>query len=156
MELYNPLCNFVDRMVNDEELSKDIVQEVFIHFWENRKGIKIKSNVSAYFFQACKHKTIEKIRKNSTEKRHLAEKLKIDVSTKTDFDAESERFLKMERINNSVRQLPPKCREVFLLHRRNGLTYREIGDHLNISPKTVENHMIKALKILRNVLKNQS
>lgn len=70
-----------------------------------------------------------------------------------EFDREADIYLKKERIMKSLRHLPPKCKEVFVLSRQNGLTYGEIADNLGISKKTVENHMVKALSILRNNLK---
>jgi len=68
------------------------------------------------------------------------------------YEQEADAFAKKEEIFKSLRHLPPKCREVFVLSRQNGLTYTEIADSLGISKKTVENHMVKALSIIRTHL----
>ena len=64
-------------------------------------------------------------------------------------DHESEKYMRIERLYTYVRQLPPKCQQVFILSKMNGLTYREIAEELNISIKTVENQIGRALHLLR-------
>ena len=61
-----------------------------------------------------------------------------------------------EKLFNSIRQLPPKCRDVFTMSKINGLTYSEIANELGISPKTVENQMGRALRLLREFMKTKN
>lgn len=74
------------------------------------------------------------------------------MSASLNIEEEAEKHLLKQKLYNSVRQLPPKCREVFMLSKVNGLTYSEIAEQLGISVKTVENQMGKALRTLRNLM----
>jgi RNA polymerase sigma factor (sigma-70 family) len=58
-------------------------------------------------------------------------------------------------VDKQINELPPKCREIFLLNKKEGLTHLEISEYLNISTKTIEGHMTRAFKILRNKLHNE-
>ncbi len=155
-EWYNPLCNYAFSIVKNNQQAKDIVQDVFLQIWEQQDQHFIKTSLKSYLFKATYHKTLEKIRKS---KRHqevvsLSANGITNEVTMPDFQKDANLYRIKEEINNSIRQLPPKCQEVFLLSRKNGLTYTEIANDLGISKKTVENHMIKALDFLRNNLKN--
>ncbi len=154
---FNPLCNYAYSLITNHVLAKDIVQEVFLHLWEKKDQLNIKSDVKSYLFKSTYHKTIEKIRHKKLQQKLAKENLILleERSSETlDFDHISDQFKLKERINYSIRQLPPKCQEVFLLSRKNGLTYDEIANDLGISKKTVENHVMKALDFLRKNLKN--
>ena len=153
-KLYGPLCNFAFRYVNDESKAEDIVQEVFVHLWEKRNSIVVSGNIAAYLFTACKNKSLEVIRKKQKEIEHIDNADWIKRNENADMSAVSEELIKLELLYNSIRQLPTKCQKVFVLHKLNGLTYDEIAEHLNLSKKTIENHMVKALRILREAVIN--
>ena len=144
---YNPLCNFAYRMLKDRDKAEDVVQDVFLQIWEKRSRITIDSSLQSYLFQATRNKVIEWIRK---EKLFLeyeqSERIKEES---VDVDQEAEKFMRLEKLYTYIRQLPPKCQEVFILSKVNGLTYREIAEDLNISVKTVENQIGRALHLLR-------
>lgn len=144
---YNPLCNFAYRMLKDRDKAEDVVQDVFLQIWEKRSRITIDSSLQSYLFQATRNKVIEWIRK---EKLFLeyeqSERIKEELA---DVDQEAEKFMRLEKLYTFIRQLPPKCQEVFILSKVNGLTYREIAEDLNISVKTVENQIGRALHLLR-------
>lgn len=95
---------------------------------------------------------LEFIRASNTYEKHKQESIKQTLSNEI-IENTTDSYLKLERLNSSLRHLPPKCRNVFVLHKFKGLTYSEIADVENVSVKTVENHMLKALKILRSHLK---
>ena len=69
-----------------------------------------------------------------------------------DIEDESEKFVRLEQIHKAIQSLPEKCRQVFLLSKINGLSYAEIADHLGISVKTVENQIVRGLKLIREKL----
>lgn len=152
-EWHNPLCNYAHRIVKDRNAASDIVQDVFVYIWEKRNDLNLESNIKSYLFQTTYHRSINYLKKSKvvplTDEQYL-----IPGNSHNDdsFDQEAEVFAKKEKIFKSLRHLPPKCREVFVLSRQNGLTYTEIADSLGISKKTVENHMVKALSIIRNNL----
>ncbi|SHF67237.1 RNA polymerase sigma-70 factor, ECF subfamily [Fodinibius roseus] len=139
--------------LQSEQLAKDVLQELFVELWEKHETLNIRSNVSGYLFTALKHRVINKIKEENTRAKY--EKMTIryyeinGLATEHQF---SKNYLR-EEMEAKVRQLPDRCREVFELSRIEQLSHKEIGERLNISPKTVENHIGRALKVLRPYLK---
>ena len=153
-EYYNPLCNFSSAILNNDTLAEDTVQEVFLHIWNKRKDIHIQDDIRNYLFSAVKNKSLEVLRKKK------AEVIKISAAGDNLIEGksyniveESSKYMRLERLYNSLRHLPPKCREIFEMSKLEGLTYSEIAKHLNLSVKTVETQISRALKILRKNLK---
>lgn len=147
---YNPLCNFAFSFLKDKALSEDAVQEVFTKLWDRKDQYDIDS-IKSYLFQSTKHKAIEILRKNQNLKLYQQELARLDAD-KYNIEDESDKFMLKEKLFDSIRQLPPKCREIFVLSKVNGLTYSEIADELQISKKTVENQIGIALRLLRTKL----
>ncbi len=146
---YNPLCNFAASILKDDSMAQDVVQDVFTHLWERKDIVSIERDGKNYLFTAVKNKSIEKLRKKSTEAQ-LVQTMKL--LNETPIKKQIDNYLLREQINNSIRQLPPKCQNIFVLSKQNGLTYQEIADELNISVKTVENQIGKAYRVLRDLL----
>lgn len=139
--------------LQSEQIAKDVLQELFVELWEKHESLNIRSNVSGYLFTALKHRVINKIKSEAIRAKY--EKMTIryyeinGLATEHQF---SRNYLR-EEMETKVKQLPDRCREVFELSRIEQLTHKEIGERLNISPKTVENHIGRALKVLRPYLK---
>ena len=151
-QYYNPLCNFAASILKDKKLAEDVVHDVFEKLWDKRSELNINDNEKSYLFTSVRNKAIEVIRKNKSD-----QKLEVDYINSTlenGLDEVSDKYLLKEKLYRSIRQLPPKCQKVFLLNKINGLTYIEIADDLDISVKTVENHMGKAFRLLREMMKN--
>mgnify|MGYP003393879039 CR=1 FL=1 len=149
---YKMLCNAANKILNDKDASEDVVQDVFLKFWSKRENINIIESVKSYLYRA----TI------NTSLNHLERNKKIIRLQNTDLSNESisikagEELYHKElkgKIDEAINQLPPKCKVVFVLSRYEGMKYQQIADHLDISIKTVENQMGKALKMLRERLK---
>ena len=130
---------------------EDIVQDAFVHLWKNRKKLEAPSNWKSYVFQVAKNKMLEHLRKQKTYEEHLM-RIRPENDLSAEEDQMAERLVKLEQINSSLRHLPPKCREVFIMHKYKGLTYAEIAEDMGLSQKTIENHMLKAIKMLREIL----
>lgn len=145
MTYYVPLCNYANKYVSDDSLSEDVVQEVFLHLWNKNDELEIRDNLQSLLFQSVKNKALESLRTSKNYKKAIESIPQNSQETRK----ESEQFMWREQLNSLLRHLPPKCRRVFAKHRLNGLTYVEIAAEEGISVKTVENHMTKALKILR-------
>ena len=147
---YNPLCNFAASIVIDSEKAEDIVQDVFMHFWHTKDSVDVNKNVKSYLFISVKNKCLEVLRKKKTNTRMM---LGMQTLYMTNFSVQDDdswdEWVKIDQIYSSLRHLPPKCRAVFEMAKIKGLTYHQISEMLQISPKTVENHMSKALSILR-------
>lgn len=152
-EYYNPLCNFARHFLKEDDNVEDIVQEVFLHLWKHRTELNLNTDRKSYLFQSTKYKVFEYLKKNKAYEK-LIENYDSASHLSAEEDDLAERLLKLDRINKSLRHLPPKCREVFVLHKYKGLTYAEIAETKKISVKTVENHMLKAIKLIRDLLVN--
>ena len=155
-ELYEPLCKYAFALTREEHACEDIVQEIFLHVWEKRKDLIGTSKLQYYLFTAVRNNCytyIEKNRKSVVTTLAGAEGIKetaipgMESNGRTDL-----RVL----IKEALDRLPPRCREVFVLSRVSRFTYQQIADTLNISVKTVENQMIKALRIVRGFAKEKS
>ena len=148
---YLNVCGAISRFIRDTNLVEDLAQEVFIRFWEKRHQINITSSIPAYLRRMAINEALAHLRKN---KRFQEEELDTNLSFSADNSGEDQ-FMHGElqqQVTRAINTLPPKCRAIFQLSRFEDLTYREIADKLDISIKTVENQMGKALKILRQEL----
>ena len=145
---YELVCKTIFRFVQDPGLTEDLAQEVFIRFWEKRESIHIDSNLGAYLRRMAVNEALAYMRKKS---RYQADELPIHLPGQQ--AAAADQALETEELSKSIsiaiNSLPPRCRTIFQLSRFEELTYREIGEQLDISIKTVENQMGKALKVLR-------
>lgn len=148
---YEFVCKAIFRFVQDPGLTEDLAQEVFIRFWEKRESINISSSLSAYLRRMAVNEALAYMRKKS---RYQADELPIHLpgqqAASADQALEAEELSK--DISIAIGSLPPRCRTIFQLSRFEELSYREIGEKLDISIKTVENQMGKALKVLRKKL----
>lgn len=148
-EFYSPLCNYAAQIVSNVHLAEDIVQELFVHLWEKDK-LKNIENPEKFLLRSVKFKCIDFLRKKNKETVEINIDLHKDITTET-------LMLNEEDIEPLLyyfaSKLPPKTKEVFLLSRKSGLTYAQIAKELDISIKTVETHISKALSIMRSLLK---
>jgi RNA polymerase sigma-70 factor (ECF subfamily) len=148
-QYYSPLCNYASKIVYDDVIAEDIVQSLFIQLWENKKLDKVEK-IERFLLRAVKFKSIDYLRTKMTNTEILIEEIE---------DNRNIGELKEEEIEPLLyyyaSKLPPKTREVFLLSRKSGLSYKEIAEEQGISVKTVENQMGNALKTMRKLLKEQ-
>lgn len=150
---YPGLCVYAQKMISlQEEEARDIVQDVFVKFWKNRQELNIQFSIRSYLFIAVKNKCFDLLRKKNRSIRTQEITVQNDSS---DESFETYVFAELEALfNNSLSKLPERCREIFELSRLHGMKNREIAEKLNLSEKTVENQMTKALHILRVELKD--
>ena len=147
-EYYPVLTVFAQRFLPDPDTAKEIVQEMFVQLYEKRKTLTIQTSLKSYLFQAVRNNCLNKIKQDKTHKKHHDEIRKTAEEDPgcTDHMEAAELAHKIFKI---ISDLPPKCKEIFLLSRQEDLTNREISDKLNISIRTVENQITTALKRLR-------
>lgn len=150
---YSSLCRFASGYLSDADAAEDIVQQVFINLWNHREEIQPDKQIKSYLFTSVKNRCLNHIRDHKKYRSYYLDveaELEIPVEEKDTFtEAELE-----NRLNLALDKLPEKCREIFLLCRFEEMKYKEVADKLNISPKTVEAQMSKALKILREEFKD--
>ncbi len=151
-QYYDYLCGVVYRVVADYEVSRDIVQDIFVDLWRKQDVINIQTSLRAYLRRAAINRALNHIRKNKitfeSDEQELIEVRDYSISGQQDM----ERSELEKCINAALEKLPPKCKVVFSLSRFEELSYQEIATTLDISIKTVENQISKALRIMRHEL----
>lgn len=153
-EYYVRLCNFAYSFLEDKDESEEVVQSTFLSIWEKHDNIDIQVSIKSYLYRAVHNSCLNRIKHGNVKSAHR-ERTKNDSQIFTE-DA-SDHLISKElehQIEVAIDSLPPKCGMVFRLSRFENLSYAEIADQMKISVKTVENQMIKALKILRVELKD--
>lgn len=147
---YRIMCKTVFSILKDEIISEDIVQNIFLRLIEDRKELVLEYP-QAYLKRIAINSAIDHIRKSSTVK-WVEDDLEHFSHIKVEPDESSENESLLIQINKAIDELPEKCRLVFILKRKEGLTNKEIAEELNISIKTVENHITIAFRYLRDKL----
>lgn len=147
---YTRLCNAANKILDDRIAAEDIVQEVFLKLWNKREELNAIQSLNSYLYKATINTALNYLESNRRT-------VRLEIHHEKDrVIAAEDRYQLNElesKINTAVSELPPKCKVIFLLSRHEGLKYQQIADHLDISVKTVENQMGKALKIMRDRLK---
>ncbi len=149
---YPDVCRAIYRLIPDHGLMEDLAQEVFLRFWEKREQIEVTVSLAAYLHRMAINEALGYLRRrkhfDDTEKAlHLPAHAADSAETVL-----LQRDL-AESLQTAMEALPPRCRAVFQLSRFEEMTYQEIADHMGTSIKTVENQMGKALKLLRENLR---
>ena len=148
---YSFLCNAIYRIIRDKNIAEDLVQDVFFELWKKKENLFIKNSVKAYLKRAAVNKSLNYIRD---------QKATVDGEVTFPFleSKQSTAVQKLEakemnkHITDAIENLPPRCRQVFILSRFEAMSYQQIAEKLDISVKTVENQISKALKNLRIVV----
>ena len=149
---FGPLCSFAGKYVKDHDSAKEIVHDVFINLWEKRDALHMKTSLKSYLFKSVHNRCLNYLRdQKKFDKNELGED-NIGSYGSVDYNDHLEEAELQQKINVALNSLPEKCREIFILSRFEELKYKEIAVRLNVSVKTVETQMSKALKILREEL----
>ncbi len=148
-EEFSGLVVFAIQYVKDYETAREIVQEAFVNMWSRREQIDPSKAMKSYLVTSVKNRSLNYLRDNKKFDSNL---LIQENLYPTPFYSQSDHMVEtelMEQIASSIDELPEKCREVFLLSRNEHLKYQQIADRLQISVKTVETQMSKALQHMR-------
>lgn len=145
---FTPLCRFMYLFIKDREQVEELAVDIFMHLWTNRGNLGIRDNLKSYIFCMARNKCLNIMRK---KKRTVwFEEVDFDIYIREESLCEAEELMYV--IEEAVCRLPEKCREVFRLSREQGMPNREVAEKLNISVKTVEGQITKALKSIREQL----
>lgn len=142
------LCNYVMKLCNDHTLAEDIVQETMINFWEKRDSILITVSLKSYLFRSCHNQFLQHIRKEKV-KFDFLDNVRWEVLANAYEEDDGIQDVYLEKLNNLIERLPPRCKEVFIKNKIQKQKYKEIAVDMGISIKTVENQMSKALQFLK-------
>lgn len=153
-EHFNPLTYYAIKLVKDQDSAMDIVHNVFIKLWEMRESISLEKGLKSYLYTAVHNRCLNFIRDKAKFVKEDSSDLSFMAELSSEDYPEIETTETESRINDAINKLPEKCRQVFTLNRFEEKKYSEIAHILKISIKTVEAQMSKALKILREELKD--
>lgn len=150
---YPRLCRFTLRLIRDFSDAEQLVQDVFLNVWQMRESWSPRGTIRSYLYRAAKNQALNYLKHRrvvgSVEE---FEEQSAEIA-RASLQEDYERKELMVAVQQAIELLPPRCKLVFALHRQDGLTYSEIADVLDISVKTVETQIGRALKILRKILK---
>lgn len=150
---YTPLCIYAFRYVRSLQTREDLIQDVFLKLWRDRKSIQVTSSVRAYLLVATRNHCLNHIQRKELEQSY--EQTIINEFREVGADEELFSLSELKTlVDKAISNLPEKYRTVFEMNRFQNLTYREIAEKQGVSIKTVEAHMSKALAILRLELKD--
>jgi len=159
IEFSDMLYHLCLQYVNDKSAAEEIVQDAFVKLWEVRSGVRDDLSIRNYLYTITKNNCLMHLRKEQTINRNIKElkylEMQFNYEAMTAMADDIVQFDELkERMDEAIEALPDKLKDVFLLSRVEELKYREIAEQLDISVKTVEARMSKALTILRTELKD--
>ncbi|MGX1930589.1 RNA polymerase sigma factor [Flagellimonas sp. 2504JD4-2] len=152
VDTYNhKLCLYANSLMNDIPIAEDIVQNVFIRVWERRDNLNPNFSIKSYLYKSVYNACINEYKKNQSvtalEKKYIEE---LDRIVEDKDEAALEKLIGL--VKEAIQELPPKCKEIFLLSKKEGLTNVEIAEYLNVSKNTIERQITIAFsKIRENV-----
>ncbi len=146
---YKVLCLYATSLTSNKSSAEDIVQNVFLNLWIKRNTLNINSSLKSYLYKATYNIFINEFRKKQREET-IVDKIHYQVLQNAIEEEESYLKERIEWINKEIEILPPKSKKIFKMNKKRGLTYREIAKMLGISENTVESHISRALKRIRN------
>lgn len=146
---YQSLCNYANSILKEMDEAEEVVQNLFMSIWEKRSDLEINISLKSYLYRAVHNHCLNRIKHLKVREEYQQYAVNFyDAS----YESVSQTVMKNEletKIEEAIRKLPEQCRLIFRMSRFEELKYHEIAEQLELSPKTVENQIGKALKILR-------
>lgn len=146
---YKELHSYAAVMLRDEDTAEEIVQSMFLKFWEKRELLNVQTSIKAYLYKCVYNDSLNYLKHQKVKTKYQ------DFAAYTMNDHHEAASSRVEltelqyKLQEALNELPEHCRTIFQMSRFEELKYREIAEQLDLSIKTVENQMGKALKILR-------
>ncbi|MEX0778798.1 MAG: RNA polymerase sigma-70 factor [Balneolales bacterium] len=154
-QYYFPLTRFAWRLIDSKAIAEELVQDLFADIWEERETWSYAGELRLYLYRKVKQKCLNHFKHQKVRHKYDSQWMEQWETSFINFEEqENEQQVKLlnEAINNAVEDLPPRSKMTFKLHKHDGLTYPEIAEVMDISLKTVESQMTRAMKILRDQL----
>ena len=146
---YQSLCNYANSILKEMDEAEAVVQNLFLSIWEKRSDLEISISLKSYLYRAVHNHCLNRIKHLKVREEYQQYAVNFyDAS----YESVSQTVMKNEletKIEEAIKKLPEQCRLIFRMSRFEELKYHEIAEQLELSPKTVENQIGKALKILR-------
>ncbi|GLR19969.1 DNA-directed RNA polymerase sigma-70 factor [Portibacter lacus] len=149
---YNQLCIYVKKLAGDIPIAEDLVQDVFLNIWIKRDKLKITRSLRNYLYRSVHNQFLLHVRNKKIRFIDL-DYLRVSALIDENLSVEDNELIgvKLDKISDAIESLPPRCKTAFKLSRYDGFKYKDIAESMNISKKTVEHLISKALSILRKV-----
>lgn len=150
---YRKLFRYVGLYVRDEEVVAEIVSDVFFAIWEKRVELTDVRNFNAFIYRIAKYKALNYLRGRNLNTIDIND-IPFDLFAGTTSSPEDNLISSetVENINNAIEQLPSKCKLAFKLVREDGMSYKEVSELFAISTKTLEVHIYRAVRKIREIL----
>ncbi len=156
---YTPLCYYSMKTVGNKEIAEEVVSDVFMKFWRDRHKIQIHTSFDAYIFRSVKNHSLDYLRSSLNEKiikEPITGYYNDTIAADNESPINQSQYLETAQIiEEAISRLPQQCQLIFRMNRLDGLKYREVAQELNLSMKTIEAQVSKALKQLRTELVHQ-
>ena len=147
-EEFNSLSNLAFTVVKDTDEARDVVQQVFLNYWQRRDSIEIRGSAKGYFYKAVLNTSITRLKQS----RSLTPIETVQHDKLIEEPVEEDTRMR-DHLHRTINDLPPVCQQVFRLSRFTDMSNKEIAEEMDISVKAVEKHITKAMKVLREKLK---
>ena len=145
---YPRLGQFLMRFVQSQKIAEDLTHNLFYNIWEKRENLEPRGTLRAYLYTSARNHALNYLDKHKN-RHHVSLDNHLKLNGQENKSEESIEYKEFSRaVKIAVSQLPDRRRQIFLLHREDKLTYKEIADTLDISIKTVETQMSRSLKFL--------
>jgi len=145
---YAPLVVYACKFVADRDIAREIVQDFFVRLYEKRLTLNIDTSIKSYLYRSVYNCCINYINQRTIQDKHL-KNIDMEKVDEDNLENEINRIELQQKIFEVIETLPSKCRRIFKMNRLEGLKNEEIATKLNLSKRTVETQISKALKILR-------
>ena len=154
---YQDLCRFAEKMLRSPDVARDAVQDVFVAIWKQKDSCRGCDDLRVYLLAAVRHRALKHIRHQGvverTRARMTSEQRSPGIGAAPETPDETMAAAELAaRVDRIIAALPERSREAYLLHRREELSYAEIAGVMGVSVRTVENHIARALRGLREGL----
>jgi RNA polymerase sigma-70 factor (ECF subfamily) len=150
---YAMLVGYARKLLHEQEQAEDVVQQLFVNLWEKRESIEVGGSWKSYLLRSTHNSCLNQIKHQKIKTEHVQHSLATEAISEQRDLLEEQEF--NQKVKHAVQSLPPQCKKIFLMSRLQGKKYNQIANELNLSVKTIENQMGKALKVLREELKTQ-
>lgn len=151
-QYYQKLVVFAYKYLDDLESARDIVQEFYLYLYESRQSISIQTSLKSYLYSAVKNRCLNQIKHEQVKEKHRNMRRSEANVSDPDLEEIMDAVELEARVYEIVSKLPEKCRQIYIMSRVDGKRNREIADELNLSIRTVETQISKALKSLKDSL----
>jgi RNA polymerase sigma-70 factor, ECF subfamily len=150
---YKDLVLFGGNFLPNKSLCEDIVQNVFLKLWRDRDNIEIETSLKSFMLRSVQNNCLDELRHKVVIREHESYSMAYGILDNIDTENYILYSDLQTHLADALSKLPESCREAFEMNRLEGLKYREIADKLNVSERTIEVRIGKALRLLRNHLK---